>query len=272
VEECNRQGRAQAAQFWWTRTAPALCLVFLGAGCAGDAYHPDLNPQRGTLRAHELPVQGIDVSKFQGQIDWKRVQESGIRFAYLKASEGGDRVDPRFHENWQRAAAAGVSRGAYHFMYWCRPANEQATWFAQAVPHDAKQLPPVLDLEWNSASPTCPKRLPREEALSEISVMLSLMELHSGQRPIIYTDVAFHRDVLEGELAGYDFWLRSVAAEPEARFRGRHWTFWQYTATGRVPGVEGDVDRNVFNGSEREWKRWLASRADGRKEGGNLTR
>jgi lysozyme len=93
------------------------------------------------------------------------------------------------------------------------------------------------------------------------------MELHTGQRPIIYTDVAFHRDVLEGKLAGYEFWLRSVAAEPEARFRGRHWTFWQYSATGRVPGIEGDVDRNVFNGSEREWKRWLASRAMEERDG-----
>jgi lysozyme len=87
--------------------------------------------------------------------------------------------------------------------------------------------------------------------------MLSLMEQHTGKRPVIYTDITFHRDVMEGELAGYDFWLRSVAAEPEARYRGRPWTFWQYTATGRVPGIEGDVDRNAFHGSEKEWKRWV---------------
>ena len=90
--------------------------------------------------------------------------------------------------------------------------------------------------------------------------MLSMMEQHTGKRPVIYTDITFHRDVLEGELSGYDFWLRSVAAQPEARFRGRPWTFWQYTATGRVPGIEGEVDRNVFSGSERQWKRWMQSR------------
>jgi lysozyme len=125
---------------------------------------------------------------------------------------------------------------------------------------DPSQLPPVLDLEWNSASPTCPKRVPREQALEEISVMLSMMEQHTGKRPVIYTDITFHRDVLQGELKGYDFWLRSVAAEPEAGFQNRAWTFWQYTATGHVPGIQGEVDRNAFHGSEREWKKWVRER------------
>ena len=83
------------------------------------------------------------------------------------------------------------------------------------------------------------------------------MEQHTGKRPIIYTDINFHHDVLEGEFNDYEFWLRSVAAEPHERYSNRAWTFWQYTATGRVPGIKGDVDRNAFHGSEREWKRWL---------------
>ncbi len=81
---------------------------------------------------------------------------------------------------------------------------------------------------------------------------------HTGKRPIIYTDITFHKDVLEGgEFADYPFWLRSVAAEPEERYVDRRWTFWQWTTTGRVPGVRGDVDRNVFNGSEKDWDEWL---------------
>jgi lysozyme len=242
------------------RTATAFLLSLAVCGCAGKiAPQADSNPQAGVARAHTLPVQGIDVSKYQGRIDWEEVRNSGFQFAYLKATEGGDRVDSSFHDNWRGAAAAGVPRGAYHFMYWCRPATEQAAWFAQAVPQDGSQLPPVLDLEWNSASPTCAKRIPRAEALEEISVMLTLMEKHTGKRPVIYTDITFHRDVLEGELAGYGFWLRSVASEPADRYRDRPWTFWQYTATGRVPGIEGEVDRNAFHGSEREWKAWVGA-------------
>jgi lysozyme len=236
-----------------------LALSLVIGSCGGKpSYLGDSDPHTGVRRAHGLPVQGIDVSKYQGDIDWARVRASGIAFAYLKVSEGGDHVDSRFYDNWERAARAGVPRGAYHFMYWCRTASEQAVWFTQAVPQDASQLPPVLDLEWNNDSVTCPQHVPRQQALAMIHKLLAIMEQHTGKRPVIYTDINFHRDVLEGELAGYDFWLRSVAAEPHERFRNRRWAFWQYTATGRVPGVPGDVDRNAFHGSPREWKRWLA--------------
>jgi lysozyme len=245
-------------------TVAALVLTLVAAGCGGakmtGAFHGDADPHNGVRRAHSMPVQGIDISRYQGQIDWNTVRRSGIRFAYMKVSEGGDHVDGRFYENWEAARRAGVARGVYHFMYWCRTAAEQAVWFSHAVPHDPTQLPPVLDLEWNHASITCPKTVPRAVALEKIHKMLEIMEYHTGKRPIIYTDINFHRDVLEGELKGYEFWLRSVAAEPHERYENRPWTFWQYTATGRVPGIDGNVDRNVFVGSEGDWRRWLRSR------------
>ena len=248
---------------WFTRPKSLTAFVFslVVGSCVGApskvAFQSDSDPHPGVKRAHALPIQGIDVSKYQGDIDWDRVRDSGIAFAYLKVSEGGDHVDPRFYDYWDGAARAGVPRGAYHFMYWCRTGSEQAVWFSQAVPQDQTQLPPVLDLEWNNDSKTCPQRVSREQALKEIRVLLRTMEYHTGKKPVIYTDINFHRDVLEGELEGYDFWLRSVAAEPQERFRDRPWTFWQYTATGRVPGIRGDVDRNAFRGSAKEWKRWL---------------
>ena len=239
-----------------------LLLGLLLCSCAAKTdFQGDADPHPGVRRAHGLPVQGIDVSKYQGNIDWDAVREGGIRFAYLKVSEGGDHVDSRFYDYWEGAAAAGLPRGAYHFMYWCRTASEQAVWFTQAVPLDRSQLPPVLDLEWNNDSVTCPTRIPRAEALAKIRKMLEIMELHTGKKPLIYTDINFHRDVLDGELSNYAFWLRSVAAEPQERFRNRPWLFWQYTATGRVPGIDGDVDRNAFRGSEREWKLWLRSQS-----------
>ena len=241
----------------------SVVLASCGGAAMNEKLRADSDPHPGVARAHALPVQGIDISKYQGDIDWARARKDGIRFAYLKVSEGGDRVDDRFYDNWAGAAAAGILRGAYHFMYWCRTASEQAVWFTQAVPQDASQLPPVLDLEWNNESPTCSKHLPRDEALPEIRKMLEIMEYRTGKRPVIYTDITFHRDVLEGEFEGYDFWLRSVSAEPHERYSDRKWTFWQYTATGRVAGISGEVDRNAFYGSEREWKRWLASQGAG---------
>ena len=241
-------------------TSAALLAVVLLAGCGSalnTSFKGDTDPHNGVRRAYAMPVQGIDISKYQGDIDWNRVRRAGISFAYMKVSEGGDYVDGRFYDNWEKSARAGVARGAYHFMYWCRTASEQAVWFTQAVPHDPTQLPPVLDLEWNHASVTCPNKVPRDDALAKIRKMLQIMEYHTGKRPIIYTDITFHREILEGEFPGYQFWLRSVAAEPDERYDARPWTFWQYTATGHVPGVNGDVDRNVFHGSDGDWQRWL---------------
>ncbi len=238
-----------------------LAALMLGScGSAPEKFLADADPHEGVARAHSLPVQGIDVAKYQGDIDWNAVPNAGIACPCNKVPEGGYHVDNRFYDNGQGAARAGLPRGAYHFMYWCRTASEQAVWFTQAVPQEANALPPVLDLEWNHASKTCPGKIGREEALAKIDKLLEIMEAHTGKRPIIYTDIAFHRDVLEGSYKGYEFWLRSVAAEPHERFVNRPWTFWQYTATGRVAGISGDVDRNAFNGSPADWERWLRAR------------
>ena len=94
--------------------------------------------------------------------------------------------------------------------------------------------------------------------------MLDAMEAHTGKRPIIYTDITFHAEVLEGEFDDYPYWIRSVAAEPHERYNDRRWTFWQFTTTGRVPGIDGDVDRNTFYGTENQWRTFLATDCDPR--------
>ena len=237
------------------------------ASCAGQNSYPQTSQTRlhpGVVRAQARPIQGIDVSKWQGKIDWASVRSAGTHFAFIKATEGGDHVDERFLENWHGAKQAGVPRGAYHFMFWCRPAREQAAWFKRTVPNDPDALPPVLDLEWNGHSRTCPVRLPRETALAEVKLMLHEMEAHTGKRPIIYTDITFHREVLDGALAEYPHWVRSVAAEPHERYANRPWFIWQYTATGRVPGIRTDVDLNAFYGGSAEWAKFLATSCDPR--------
>ena len=114
---------------------------------------PALRRQRsasvGRRAPWSYPVHGTDVSKYQTSVGWSDAKAAGISFAFVKATEGGDRVDDNFAENWQRAKAAGVPRSAYHFFYFCRPAEEQARWFIRHVPRDRSALPPVLDMEWN---------------------------------------------------------------------------------------------------------------------------
>jgi lysozyme len=231
-----------------------LALAGALAAC-GHNYYPakgDNKPHPGVARAHSLPVHGIDVSRHQGDIDWYAVARAGTRFAFIKATDGGDYLDPKFHENWRKAREAGIPRGAYHFVYWCRPAHEQVAWFAANVPAEHDALPPVLDLEWNNGS-SCRHSLTRAEVLEKVRVLLAGMEAHTGKVPVIYTDINFHRDILEDVALDNPMWLRSVAAQPHERYRNRPYAFWQYTQTGTVPGVRGEVDRNAFYGSEQDW-------------------
>jgi lysozyme len=248
------------------RFAPLAVLAlsgFLLASCGsvptevaapvdGDHPFPTLTHTTGH---HAHPIHGIDVSKYQGQIDWEQVRAAGVSFAFIKATEGGDRLDSRFQENWEAARRAGIPRGAYHFTYWCRPMADQIAWFIRHVPREPDALPPVLDVEWNFESPTCARRIPVAQAQAKMREFLHAMERHYGKKPIIYADIMFHREVLaNNEFAQYPFWVRSVRTVPHERYPGRRWAFWQITATGRIAGISTPVDRNVFAGTRQQWQ------------------
>jgi lysozyme len=207
------------------------------------------------------PVHGIDVAKYQGSIDWPSVRAHGVNFAFIKATEGGDRVDSRFAEHWAGAREAGVLRGAYHFYYFCTDAETQGRWFIANVPKERGMLPPVIDLEWNPQSPTCRYRPPAAVVRSEALRFMDILEGHYGQRPIIYTDPSFFERNELVRLAGEEVWLRSTAAHPTDRYGVAGWTFWQYSATGLIPGVRGPVDLNAFGGSQADWAAWVRARA-----------
>src|SRR5215218_11352041 len=170
----------------------ALAAIALGlASCAiaPSSRYPakgDARPHEGVATAHQLPIHGVDISKWQGDVDWASLRQAGTKFAFIKATEGGDHVDSKFLENWQAARRAGVPRGAYHFVYWCRPAHEQAVWFKRHIPNDPDALPPVLDVEWNGHSKTCPQKIDRSLALEKIQLMLTELEQLTGKKPVIY--------------------------------------------------------------------------------------
>lgn len=212
-------------------------------------------------RSAEFEIHGIDVSKYQGNIDWEQVRDAGVAFAYIKATEGGDRVDSKFAYNWAAAKAAGVPRGAYHFVYWCRQPHEEMANFIATVPNDPDALPPVLDVEATPTSRSCKRTLYREEVVRDMRAMLTAMERAYGKKPVIYSSVDFYQAILEpNELAEYPIWVRSTKYHPKVRYGDRRWTFWQYRSDGRIPGIVGAVDQNAFNGSQQHWRGWLSGK------------
>ncbi|MCX8999219.1 glycoside hydrolase family 25 protein [Rhizobiaceae bacterium BDR2-2] len=210
----------------------------------------------GKVTPRHYAVHGVDVSRWQGEIDWPRLRAHGANFAYIKATDGGDHLDPMFQTNWRRAKEAGLKRGAYHFFYWCRVASEQASWFIRNVPRDPDALPPVIDVEWNGDS-ACKRRPSPQQVREKMQVFMDMLERHYGKRPVIYTAPDFYADNLKGAFQNYPFWLRAVAQHPSKVYPGRKWVFWQYSGSGLSQGVNGKIDLNVFHGSESEWHRWL---------------
>ena len=225
-------------------------------------FHDEDPHDFGLHNPHRHPVHGIDVSKWNGDINWKTVKASGVSFAFIKATEGKDVVDDKFAANWRGAYNAGLASSPYHFYYFCSTADAQADWFIANVPKAAVFLPPVLDVEWNPDSKTCTTRPSKEEIIPELQHFMDRLEAHYGKRPIIYTSVDFHRDILVGEFDKYHFWVRSVANHPRNVYDDRRWAFWQYTSTGVIPGIDGKTDINVFAGSAKNWRNWVAAVSD----------
>jgi lysozyme len=210
----------------------------------------------GRVTPQHHAVHGVDVSRWQGDIDWETLRGQGANFAFIKATDGGDHLDPMFMQNWNGAHRAGLKRGAYHFFYWCRTAADQADWFIRNVPRVKGALPPVIDVEFNHQS-DCKRRWSREDVLQKMKVFMDRLERHYGQRPIIYTAPDFYEAYLRGAFRDYPFWLRSVAAHPSKRYPDRNWVFWQYSGSGLSQGVGGRIDLNVFRGDEAAWWKWV---------------
>ena len=250
-----------------------LATAVLATGCTSTSYDlietssvarpkfKDNDPQDfGKNHPARHEVHGIDLSKWNGTaIDWPTVKKSGVSFVFLKATEGKDRIDPTFEKNWRDAAAVGIPYAPYHFYYFCSTADDQADWFIANVPKASMKLPPVLDVEWNHASKTCKARPDPQTVRASMQRFMDRIEAFYGKRPIIYTSVDFHKDNLVGAFNGYHFWVRSVAAHPSKIYADRRWAFWQYTATGVVPGLKGETDINVFAGTAKSWNSWVAS-------------
>lgn len=252
----------------------SMIALFALAACGGGSSLPPAEP--GVLFSANFhdndpvafsgrtparyAVHGIDAARFQKSINWNTARRSGVNFAFLKATEGGDLLDTGFKDHWRSAGRAGVLRGAYHFYYFCTSPEVQAKWFIRNVPR-GNMLPPVLDMEWNPFSPTCAHvRPPAREVRTQMRRWLRIVSDHYGQTPIIYTTPKFYRENQLGKLRGFEFWLRSTAKRPAETFPGQRWTFWQYSSTGIINGIEGEVDLNAFHGTTEQWQNWVAAR------------
>jgi lysozyme len=196
------------------------------------------------------PSRGIDVSHYQGRIDWHAVSGDGIGFAYMKATEGATFVDRAFARNWSGAGEAGIVRGAYHRFRAGQDAVAQANHFLAVVPLRDGDLPPVLDVE--STDGVSDARLVRG-----VRAWLAEVERRTGKRPIVYTKPGFRRAHLGNALDDYPLWIAEYGVDSPSVAR---WHIWQHSEHGRVAGIDRAVDLDRFNGSHAELRRLAAGR------------
>jgi len=193
-------------------------------------------------------IHGIDISHYQGEIDWEKLRNSGmiekcpIRFIMIKATEGSSRMDENFKSNFYNAREYGFIRGAYHFWSNKSTGRSQADYFIKNVKLEDGDLPPVLDVEHKSKTQT------PEEFQESVLTWLRLVERHYGVKPIIYTYYKFKLTYLNDTVFdAYPYWIAHYYVD-KVEYKGK-WKFWQHTDAGRLPGINGFVDFDIYNGS-----------------------
>lgn len=199
-------------------------------------------------------IHGIDVSRYQRTINWDDVKEMQVKnikigFAFIKATEGTDRVDERFESNWIAAEEAGITKGAYHFFIAGKDGKAQAKNFIQIAKLKKGDLPPVLDIEQTY-------NVPPEKFNSEIIEWLHLVEELYHVKPILYTNIDFYNKYLKDSFDNYPIWIAHYLQPDKPRI-DHQWLFWQHSEKGRVNGIKVPVDFNVFCGDSTEFKNLL---------------
>jgi len=230
---------------WWALPVAVASAVFLSASPV-------------VAEAPQTP--GIDVSNFQGNIDWDEVSRSGEKFAFVLASDGFSFTSPTFSTQYSGAEDAGLFRGAYHFA---RPDESdptmQANRFLDVVDYnnDGRSLPPVVDMENNPNGAQC-YELSSAQMISWIQGFLRTVRERTGRDGMIYTSRSFWQACTGNSIAftTYPLWVAEYGVSQPELFGGwPYYSFWQYTNTGSVPGVNGNVDRDWWNSSVEDLQR-----------------
>lgn len=256
------RGRRRSSSFlqryprwaWWIGgTAVIVLYVFL-------FYHFFVGPTGFRWRAlygdAEYPegyeIHGIDISHYQGKIDWEQLKNAMIkgcpvRFVIIKSTEGSSRLDENFRENFNQARDFGFIRGVYHFWSNKSTAREQAYYFIDQVHLTDGDLPPVLDIEHKPADKSV------EDFQRDVLTWLHIVEDKYHVKPIIYTYYKFKEQYLSAPVfEDYPYWIAHYYVD-KVQYKGK-WKFWQHTDVGKLPGIKGYVDFNIYNGSYYELK------------------
>ena len=201
----------------------------------------------------EYPIRGVDVSAYQGTIDWKKLSEQDIQFAYIKATEGSSFVDEKFQENYKNAQETNLKIGAYHFFSYDSEGETQAENFINHVEKIDNMLPPVIDVEFYGEYK---KNNPdKEKTREQLRILIDKIKENYEVSPILYATNESYELYIANNFEDCEIWIRDIIKSPDLP-DNREWTFWQYTNREILKGYQGEetyIDMNVFHGTQEEF-------------------
>jgi lysozyme len=210
-------------------------------------------PRSANPSYEQYPIRGIDISAHNGLVDFEKVAADSIKFALIKATEGSSFKDPKFDYNYRAAKGAGLKVGVYHFFRFDVDGTIQGINLINSIQRLHLDLPLVIDVEeW-----TNPRHTSTELVLTRLNSMIVHLR-NSGYNVMLYSNKDGHNRFLRSRDSAIPLWICSIPDSPI----GIDWHIWQYTHRGRIPGIHGAVDINVFNGSENDWIQWLSTYND----------
>ncbi len=257
ANNCGRTNCSTAPYIQWTATfTGTVKLLTTVSGCLTNTGSPySTLVWRDTSGAPNVTLLGIDVSSYQGTINWTQVKGAGYTFAWAKSSEGTTITDSQYLNNVTNGEAAGMKMGAYHFSHAeSNTATAEANYFLSVAGSHIKacEVPPVLDLEDPPSGPALTSYFTSAQLTSWVQTWMSTVQSATGVAPILYTDGSIAA-YLNSSLNTYKLWMAdpdgSSTAPPASLGSWTTWAFKQYSWTGAVPGISGDVDMDVFNGN-----------------------
>lgn len=225
-----------------------VLVLLLLIGAAWWAWHrykttpPNVDPSR-------FPVRGIDISWHNDYSNYRAIADAGYEFVFLKATEGGDYRDSNFALNYDKASHAGLKVGAYHYFRFDRDGVEQAMNLLKVIGKRKLDLGIAVDVEDQGNA----KNVPMDSIMFRLHRMVEYLNMR-GHRVLFYSNRAGYEKYLYKDFRGFPLWICSFS---EDNANQDDWDFWQFNHHGKVPGVRGDVDINVFKGSRREWEEFL---------------
>ena len=223
----------------------SICILCVTVFCAIWHLYNIIKiayPQKERATILSDDYNGIDISKYQGQINWEKVaSDPKIQFVYIKATEGARQVDNKYHDYVDDARKEGLKIGSYHYFIGRKSAKDQFRNFKKHIDKHTQDLIPMVDVEEAGNS-----SISRNELQRNLSNFMQLVKSEYGKYPLLYSQYGFYKEKLSPEFDKYFLFIARYGKNPPTlNSTGKH-NIWQYTEKGEILGIKGYVDLDRF--------------------------